>query len=122
MESIYKQWQNGEISDKEALDALVEALNRVQDKIVPLQETEKILRVYLSEVVERLGGRTEVEGFGLLQITSASLNARYDRKGLDELVGRLRYEGHADLADEIASYRQESSKAGGLVIRRPRGE
>jgi hypothetical protein len=63
-----------------------------------------------------------VNGFGRLQITGASQTVTYDRRKLDNLVARLAAEGYSDLAQEIASYRKESSRSGGLRILREKLE
>ncbi len=118
MQNIYQLWQAGELANEQALEELCQALDTLQDRLQPLQESEQVLRAQISEVVERLGGRAELAGFGSLNITGASVTSHYDRRGLDKLVERLRDEGQADLAAEIASYRQESARSGGLRISR----
>jgi hypothetical protein len=120
--NTYQRWQDGELTDNEALELLCRQLTSLQDRLEPLQFVEKQLRAWISEVVDREGGRAEVDGFGRLQITGASQTVTYDRRKLDNLVARLAAEGYSDLAQEIASYRKESSRSGGLRILRDRPE
>jgi hypothetical protein len=114
--NTYQRWQDGELTDQEALELLCRQLTSLQDRLEPLQFVEKQLRAWISEVVDREGGKAEVNGFGRLQITGAGLTATYDRRGLDNLVARLAAEGQADLAREIAACRKESQRSGGLRI------
>jgi hypothetical protein len=120
--NTYRRWQDGELTDNEALELLCRQLTSLQDRLEPLQFVEKQLRAWISEVVDREGGRAEVNGFGRLQITGASQTVTYDRRKLDNLVARLAAEGYSDLAQEIASYRKESSRSGGLRILREKLE
>ncbi len=117
-DKIYQQWQAGELKDQDALEALIDWLNRVQDSLKPLEETEKLVRAQLSEVVERQGGRSTIKGFGNLSITRPTVTARYDRQGLDRLVERLQSEGQTELAGEILAFRSESMRSGYLQISR----
>lgn len=114
--NTYQRWQDGDLSDAEALELLCRQLTSLQDRLEPLQFVEKQLRAWISEVVDREGGRAEVAGFGRLQITGATTAASYDRRKLDSLVTRLAAEGQSELAQEIASFRKESSRSGGLRI------
>ena len=114
--NTYQRWQDGDLSDNEALELLCRQLTSLQDRVEPLQFVEKQLRAWISEVVDREGGRAEVSGFGRLQITGPTTTATYDRRRLDSLVARLAAEGQSELAQEIASYRKENSRTGGLRI------
>lgn len=114
--NTYQRWQDGDLTDNEALELLCRQLVSLQDRLEPLQFVEKQLRAWISEVVNREGGRAEVNGFGRLQITGASQTVTYDRRKLDGLVARLAAEGNSELAHEIASYRKESARSGGLRI------
>ncbi len=121
--NTYQRWQDGELSDAEALELLCRQLTSLQDRLEPLQFVEKQLRAWISEVVDREGGRAEVAGFGRLQITGAGTTTTYDRRRLDSLVTRLAAEGQSELAQEIAACRKESSRSGGLrIIRDKAGE
>jgi hypothetical protein len=57
-----------------------------------------------------------------LQISEPARYVRYDSKGIDRLVERLRVEGNTELAEEIESHRKVSGRAGGLSIIRARVE
>lgn len=114
--NTYQRWQDGDLSDQEALELLCRQLTGLQDRLEPLQFVEKQLRAWISEVVDREGGKAEVNGFGRLQITGAGMTATYDRRRLDNLVARLAAQGQSELAQEIAACRKESQRSGGLRI------
>jgi hypothetical protein len=115
--TIHQSWLDGDIDANTALRVLCGMLNANADRLEPLQETEKILRGQISEVVEHLGGKVDLEGFGNLQITSASITTSYDARKIDGLVTKLT-ESYPEIARELASYRKESARTGSLRIKR----
>jgi hypothetical protein len=82
--------------------------------------TEKVLRQQASEIVDYLGGKADVAGFGTFTITAPSQTIQYDSKELDRLVVHLISSGYEELAKQITSCRKESSRAGSLRINRAR--
>lgn len=121
IETTYQKWQSGEITSKTALQELTNQLVAVEDRLEPLQEQRNLIRAQLSELVEALGGKAELPGFGSLVNQSASITTSYDRKKMDALVAKLAQE-HPEIAAEISECRTQSSRAGGLVIRRAKEE
>jgi hypothetical protein len=118
---IYRDWQDGTTPDQEALESLVWHLSVLEDNIEPLEATRKVLRGYISEVVERQpNSAVELVGYGKLAIRSASVTKSYDSKALDALVMRLIQEGQTELAQAVALCKKESSRVGGLVITKDR--
>ena len=71
------------------LNTLCQDLGEVEDQINSLTEERERLRARISELVEALGGRATLRGFGALQIAAPTVVASYDRKGLDQLVEDL---------------------------------
>lgn len=118
--TTYEQWQEGEIQGDQALAELCRSLDALDDRLEPLQQQKETLRAQISELVEHLGGKVELDWFGALQITNASVTSQYDREALDALVIRLRSEGQDDLAQRIEGCRKESMRSGGLRIKRAR--
>ncbi len=117
MSDIYDQWQEGDITADEALNQLCQQLVSLEDRLEPLEATRLAIRNQLSVVVEQLGGKAELAGFGTLHITQASLTANYDTRQLDALITRLSTDYPA-IAQAIADCRRESSRTGGLRITR----
>lgn len=123
IDTVFRRWEEGEITGQEALESLVGQLTAVEDSLVPLEDTKKALRAYISEVVERMpGSKIELPGYGKFEIRSASLTKSYDSKLLDALVMELIAAGQADVARAIANCKKESVRTGGLVITKARLE
>jgi hypothetical protein len=116
--TTYNRWQEGEIKAEEALTELCQSLDTLDDRLEPLQQQKEALRSQISEVVEYMNGRVELEGFGVLQITNATVTTTYDRESLDKLVARLVAEGQTEIARQIVACRKESMRSGGLRIKR----
>ncbi len=109
-------------NDYTILASLCNDLGEVEDQLTELNAERERLRAAISEVVERLGGKAELRGFGTLQIASPTIVASYDRKGVDQLVSELRAAGNDMIADAIEEYRKETMRTGGLRIMRERSE
>jgi hypothetical protein len=116
--TTFKQYQEGEITPQHALDKIARQLDSLQDQIEPLNATEKVLRQQASEIVDYLGGKADVAGFGTFTITAPSQTIQYDSKELDRLVVHLISSGYEELAKQITTCRKESSRAGSLRINR----
>lgn len=114
----YEQWLEGYITPEEALRALLSDLGEVESELQPLEAEKQVLRARISEVVDRIGGKAEIAGFGRLEITAPVKTASYDRKALDALMLELFERNELELARRIAACRQESARAGGLRITR----
>lgn len=132
----YAQWEAGELRSDEAIPLLVKQLANLQDRLEPLQHTEKAIRAQLSVMVDNVGGKFEVPGYGKLNITSAGTTVTYDRKELDKFTAALEHEileltlsGHESeeyertridalvaVVGKLKSCRKESSRSGGLRI------
>lgn len=118
--TIFSDWQAGTIGDREALRALLSDLGEVESQLAPLEAEKSELRVQISEVLARLGGRAEADGFRLM-LTSPSVTPRYDAKELDQIVKYLQAQGEDALANLILGARKESERAGQLRITPPGG-
>jgi hypothetical protein len=116
--TVYDDWKAGDIGPFEALRSIANDLGEVESDLDPLQKEREQLRAQASELVDAIGGRVEVPGFGKLEITPASKTTSYDRKKLDSLVMELVQAGYADIASSITECRTESARAGTLRITR----
>lgn len=113
---VYQAWQEGELPDLDALEMMTANLAAIEDSIEPLEETKKVLRAQISEVVERQGGAVELPGYGKFAIRNATVTKSYDSKALDALVMDLVKQGLGDVAQAVANCKKESARTGGLVI------
>ncbi len=112
---LYTQWLEGHAGPHEVLRQLAMDLGEVESELAPLEAERQTLRTRISEVVDRIGGKAEVSGFGKLEITAAAKTVSYDRKQLDQLTIALLDE-YPHIARMIQQCRQESARAGSLRI------
>jgi hypothetical protein len=122
IETIYQGWLQGDVIHQEALNMLCHFIGQAQGVIEPLENNIKQARSYASEIVEYLGGKAEVAGFGKLEITNPSVTYTYDKKLVDRLTNELRTEGHGDVATRLDACLKASEKAGSLRITREKKE
>lgn len=114
----FTQWERGDLSDEQALRALCSELGEVESELEPLKREQQELRERISHVLGRLGDKTEIPGFGRLEITAPAVIVSYDRQSLDRLVIHLTQDGYGPIAQQIAACRTESQRAGSLRITR----
>ena len=103
-------------TDQVLLQSLCRDLNDVEAQLEALNAHRDELRAQLSEIVERMGGKVNLRGFGTLQIAAPTVVASYDRKGIELIVNQLIAAGNHALADAIQEQRKESMRTGGLRI------
>lgn len=120
--STLTDWEEGTITDVEALRALCGELARVELDLKPLTAQREAIRAGLERIVARLDGRASVPAFGTLAITGGGTRVSWDTRGLDTLIAKLARNGLADLAEELAATRRESPVAASLRITRERLE
>ncbi len=71
-----------------------------------------------SLVIEELGGKAKVEGFGRLEVCKASFVVSYDRHKVEAIILKLIDLGHYHLADALRSCKKKSARPGVLRILR----
>jgi hypothetical protein len=116
--TIFEEWRDGKITDNEALRALVRDLGEVESTLAPLENERSMLRDQISQVLERAGGKSQIAGFGKLELTPPSVMVNYDRKILDGILADLVERGDFELAQRITAARRESARSGSLRITR----
>ncbi len=117
VEELRAKWESGNLSDDAALLELCAELDAVEHALASIEEARQQTRALTSEVVERIGGRAQVRGFGQLIITAPGSVVNYDRETLDALLVQLERE-HNPLAATIRAARKVTSRAGHLQIKR----
>jgi hypothetical protein len=115
--TIFEDWRDGQIGDVEALHALASDLGEIESQLAPLEAERQTLRDQLSQVLERLGGRATIAGFGKLELTAPTITRSFDKKRLDQLIIDLAADA-PELAQLIAACRTEAPRAGSLRITR----
>lgn len=117
MSTAFELWQDGSLTDLQALRMLCRDLGEVESQIGPLEAERAALRDQISRVLDRAGGTAEIAGFGKLELSAPAIVRGYDKKRLDELLIALATEA-PEAAARIAACRTESARAGGLRITR----
>jgi hypothetical protein len=117
VEEVRARWESGSLSDDAALLELCYELDAVEQALAPIEEARQQTRALTSEVVEKIGGRAQVRGFGQLIITAPGSVVNYDRETLDALLVQLERERNP-LATAIRAARKVTARAGHLQIKR----
>lgn len=117
-QTTFEKWEAGELSAEDALEQLSASLDSLEDRLDPLSQMKEQLRNQIGLVVNHMGGKAEIRGWGRFEITAPSRTTTYDAKQLDALVARLVEQGETELARQITQCRKEGSRAGGLRITR----
>jgi len=120
MNSIFEDWREGLLTDAEALHALACDLGEVESQLAPLEQERTMLRDHLSHIVDRIGGRADIPGFGRLELSAPTVVRGYDRKRLDALLVDLAADYPA-VVQQLAQCRTETARAGSLRITREKG-
>lgn len=114
-DEILRAWEAGDLTDREAALSLWSNLREVESDLKPLEERRGFARAALSRVIDHLGGKLEIAGLGLAEITSPVITRSYDTKAIDALVIELLAE-YPEIAQQLAACRREGARAGGLRI------
>src|SRR5689334_1884199 len=69
-QNIYAAWLDGEVSAVEALHSLCADYEELDQTYRQYEGMREQTRQQLSEVLEKMGGKAEVKGFGVLTITA----------------------------------------------------
>lgn len=116
--TTFEKWEAGELSAEDALEQLSASLDSLEDRLEPLSHMKEELRNQIGLVVNHLGGKAEIRGWGRFEITAPARTTSYDARQLDALVAQLVEEGNVEMAQQITQCRKEGSRAGGLRITR----
>lgn len=122
-QNIYGAWLDGDVSAIEALTALCNDYEELDDTYKQFEGMREQTRAQISHVVSTMDGeRAEVKGFGTLSITPSSVTKSYDREKLGALIAMLRDQGFDAIADQIVACRVEKPRVGSLRIEREKGQ
>src|SRR3712207_1081957 len=105
------------MNQEQRLYALRQELGEVESQIAPLQQERDRLRSELSLLVEELGGKVTVAGFGRLKVSNASFVVSYDRKMIERVILKLIDMGQYYVADAIRSCKKESARRLARAVR-----
>ena len=116
-QNIYAAWQDGDVTAMEAIRSLCSDYEEIEQSYKDFEGLRNQTRDQLSQVVERLDGRVDVKGFGVLTITPPSITEGYDKTKIRDLIMDL-VADYPDIAARLAACSTKSARAGGLRIER----
>ena len=76
--SMMQDWRDGLMSNQQALRARCSDLGEVESEIKPLSDERTAIRADIRAIVEYMGGKATVPGFGALVIRAPSVSRPYD--------------------------------------------
>lgn len=121
--SIVDDVREGKIRPEDAIHNLALDLGEVESELElatqKLNRDRQLLRDQIATILAISGkDKIDIQGFGSALITKPSVTYKYDAKKLNKLVIVLITRGEQDLADDIRACREESGRAGYLMIRK----
>lgn len=116
-QNTYAAWLDGDATAMEALRALCGDYEEVEQSYKDFAQIRDGLRDQISQVVDKLGGKVELRGFGTLMVTSPTVSEGYDKTAIRALIMDL-VTDYPDIAARIAACATKSARAGGLRIER----
>jgi len=111
----YELWQDGDITDMQALNSLYTALATLEQDIKALEARRSDLRDAISWIVAENGDAVELPGLATLRITAPSQRVSYAAKDVDAAVAQIAAYA-PEAAQAVAALRKVSHVAGSLRI------
>jgi len=116
-QNIYAAWLDGDVTAMEALRSLCDDYEEIEASYKDFDGLRGQTRDQISQVVEKMGGKVALKGFGTLSITDASITEGYDKKLIRDLIMDL-VADYPDIAARLTACATKSMRAGGLRIER----
>lgn len=116
-QNTYAAYLDGDATATEALRSLCSDYEELDQSYRDFEKMREATRAQISEVLERIGGKAEIAGFGTLTITSPSITTGYDKALIKALADDLA-DTHPDIAARLTACSTKSMRAGGLRIER----
>ena len=116
-QNVYAAWLDGDVTAMEALRSLCADYEEIEQSYKDFEGLRNQTRDQLSQVVEKLDGKVELKGFGVLTITNAVVTEGYDKAKIRDLIMDL-VADHPDIAARLAACSTKTARAGGLRIER----
>ena len=111
---IFQQWQDGIVTDIEALRAIWRDLRELEQDIAPLQAEREHLREQMGQIIARTV-TVSIAGLGRALITNPSTVISYDSKALRELTDELE-KTYPEIAERLHAAERVSMRSGSLRI------
>ena len=116
-QNIYAAYLDGDATAMEALRSLCDDYEEIEQSYKDFEGLRNQTREQMSHVVDRIGGKVEVRGFGTLTITAPTISEGYDKAKIRDLIMDL-VADYPDIAARLAACAIKSARSGGLRIER----
>ena len=116
-QNIYAAYLDGDATAMEALRSLCDDYEEIEQSYKDFEGLRNQTREQMSHVVDRIGGKVEVKGFGTLTITAPTITEGYDKAKIRDLIMDL-VSDYPDIAARLAACATKSARSGGLRIER----
>ncbi len=116
-QNIYAAYLDGEATAMEAIRSLCDDYEELDKAYKDYEGLRNQTREQMSHVVDRIGGKVEVKGFGMLTITAPTISEGYDKAKIRDLIMDL-VADYPDIAARLAACATKSARSGGLRIER----
>src|SRR5262245_11868442 len=116
-QNIYGAWLDGDVTAMEALQALCNDYEELDDSYKQFEAMREQTREQIGNVLLKLDSKVTVAGFGTLELTHPSVTIGYDKLKIRALIDEL-YDEHPAIAERLAACQTKSHRAGGLRIER----
>ena len=117
-QNVYAAWLDGDVTAMEALRSLCNDYEELDQSYKDYEKLREVTRDQMSNVMVKIGDKVEVDGFGVVMLSSGVVVEGFDKAKLKALIYELIDEGEFPIADRIRACMTKSARAGGLRIER----
>lgn len=98
------------------LATLMRDLGEIDSEVKAIEYNRDEKRERIAEIVKAMGGKVEVAGIGVAQVTPDSETHSYDTKAIDAMVQIMIEDGELHTARRIMTTKKTSKRKGSLRI------
>lgn len=98
------------------LATLMRDLGEIDSEVKAIEYSRDEKRERIAEIVKAMGGKVEVAGIGVAQVTPDSESHSYDTKALDAMIQMMIEDGELHTARRIMTTKKTSKRKGSLRI------
>jgi hypothetical protein len=98
------------------LAALMRDLGEIDSEVKAIEFSRDEKRERIAQIVAELGGKVEVMGVGVAQVTPDSETHSYDTKALDILINIMVEDGELHTVKRILSCKKTTKRKGSLRV------
>jgi len=120
-QNVFVAWLDGDVTAYEALRSLCDDYEEIDLSYKQFEGMRDQTRKQIEQVVDHMGGKAEVKGFGMLFVSGPSTVTSYSKEQIVALISALVDEGNLDIAARLAACEKQTDRKGSLRIEREKG-